>query len=246
MTDFTQILNIFPCFFPLLFAGFVILLWYMTSVWEQQKIKRLQEFALRNGFEFRVNLGTSGDGWFEQMFSGVQSNAGFLTAYDGFQPISRVNATVKYIFNGRAGDLPFQAFHYQYTTGSGKNRQTHYFTVASVDMPMWMPNLSVSLEGFFDMVGKFFGGQDIQLESHDFNEKFRIVGSSEKVAHDILHPQMMEWFMHVVPPGFQMHGNKVVLWRNGTLEENFVLDSRAMLAQFWNLVPDYVKEEGRF
>lgn len=239
-----SIAGLIPCFFPILFFALFILIWVIASSFEKKKLERFMKFAMANGLSFLPGMsGGRGGNWFEQMFAGVQGTQSFLAGYQGFRPISHMNATVKYIFEGRSDDISFRAFQYQYTTGSGKNRQTHYYTVASCELPTWMPDLSVSPEGFFDMVGKFFGGQDIQFESHDFNEKFRITSSNVKFAHDILHPQMMEWFLHVVPPGFQLNGRTVVLWRGGMLEENFVLDSRAMMRQFWELVPDYVKED---
>lgn len=237
------IVSLFPCFFPIAFLILASLMWIIANAFEKRKLAKFMQFALANGLTFRPGMFTGGGSWFDQMFSGVQGNRAFLAELEGFRPISHMNATVKYIFEGKTGDMPFMAFQYQYTTGSGKNRQTHYYMVAVCEMPIWLPQLSISTEGFFDTVGKFFGGQDMQFESHEFNEKFRITGTNEKFAHDILHPQMMEWFMHVVPPGFQMRDRKIVLWRGGALREEFVLDSRAMLRQFWELVPDYVKED---
>jgi hypothetical protein len=231
----------FICFFTVL----VVVLGFAASAMRKKKMEEFFKFAVANGLEFRGDLGGSQGGFFETLFSGVQNTHAFLAQFEGYQPIFRMNAKVLYVFDGMAGGLPFTAFHYQYTTSSGKNTQTHYYMVASVELPIWTSDLAVSTEDVFDKIGKAFGGQDIQFESDEFNRRFRVMGSDEKFAHDVLHPQMMEWFMSVVPPGFQMKGRRVVLWRSGQLRTDFVMDSRAMLGQFWELVPEYVKEEAK-
>ncbi|MFM9873068.1 MAG: hypothetical protein ACKVQS_06335 [Fimbriimonadaceae bacterium] len=238
-----QIASIAPCLFFCFSLVFVCVMFIVASNLQKKKAEELLLFATQSGMEFRRGLDGNQGGLFDRFFAGFQGTQTFLKEYEGFQPIFRTNATVKYIFDGLAGDMPFQAFHYQYTSSSGKNSQTHYYMVASVEMPIWTPDLSVSTEDVIDKIGKAFGGQDIQFESEDFNRQFRITGSVEKFAHDVMHPQMMEWFMSVIPPGFQMKGRRVVLWRNGQLGTDFVKDSRAMLGQFWDLVPEYVKEE---
>lgn len=240
-----QFMTVAPVAFFFLFLFIAIgAAWYRTHQLKK-RAEAFMLFAVQNGFEFRNWLNSESGGMFEQMYAKVMNTQNFLGQYNGFQPIFNQNAQVRFIFDGASERMPFQAFQYQYTSSSGKNRKTHYFMIASLIIPAWMPELSVSKEDILDKIGKTFGGQDIQFESEDFNRMFRVRGSSEKIAHDVMHPQMMEWFMHVQPPGFQMRDHRVVLWRSGELTTDFVMDSRAMFQQFWDLIPDYVKEEGR-
>ncbi len=57
-----------------------------------------------------------------------------------------------------------------------------------------MPALSVRIypEHFFSKIGKFFGGQDIQLGDPNFDEKFMIKGSDEARVKEFLSPQVRQ------------------------------------------------------
>lgn len=233
-----------PCIFPLLMVIFFGFLYYIANLYEKRKLAEYQAFALANGFEFQPSMLENATGsWFEQMFSSTTTKHAFLQTLTLFRPITTISGAVKYIFTSQTAELKFTAFQYSYTTGSGKNRTTHYYTVAYVDLPVYAPGFEISGEDIFDKIGKVFGGQDIDLEYADFNDMFRIKSPDEKFTHDVLHPNMMEWFTAVQPPGFQWQGNRIVLYKSGTLETNFVLNSRAQIDQFWKLVPDFVKQD---
>lgn len=242
MNDITIIFT--PCCFPLIFVALVLILLYFSSVYEKRKIAEYQAFARANGFEFRPLLSEHSAGnWFDQLFASTTTKHAFLQPLTSFRPITTIGGNVKYCFTSQTNDTNYTAFQYSYSTGSGKNRTTHYYTVALVDLPISAPGLEISNEDVFDKIGKVFGGQDIELENFDFNQRFRIKSPDEKFAHDVLHPQMMEWFMAVNPPGFQWQANRIVLYESGNLDLQFVLNSRAQLHQFWNLIPDFVKQD---
>lgn len=237
-----QFMTIAPIGFFFLFLLIAIgAAWYRTNQLKK-RAEAFMLFAVQNGFEFRNWLNSEGSGMFQQMYAKVMNTQNFLGQYEGFQPIFKQSAQVRFIFDGASEGMPYQAFQYQYTSSSGKNRKTYYYMIASLVIPTWLPEFSVSREDVLDKIGKTFGGQDIHFESEEFNRLFRVRGSNEKVAHDVMHPQMMEWFMRVQPPGFQMRDQRVLVWRSGELTTDFVMDSRAMMQQFWELVPDYVKE----
>ncbi|MBX3114244.1 MAG: hypothetical protein KF836_06730 [Fimbriimonadaceae bacterium] len=239
-------------FIPVLFFGLFIIialiLYSVSKKAEEEKIARFMRFALANGLSFSPNLGsglTGAVGFFERMAAQYSSSAGFLTKYRAFQPVGGHTTTAKYIFEGKFDDCEYEAFHFQYTTSNGKSSQTHYFMVASIQVPGWFSRVKIGEEGFFHGIGKVLGMQDIQLDSSHFNEKYLVQGDDEKAVFDLMHPQMMELFMHWNPPGFQLDGNRVVIWKHGILREDFVEYSLKFLKEFWVLVPEYVKQDRR-
>jgi hypothetical protein len=212
---------------------------------QRLKVERFFVLAHQLGLEFRTHLsGSRGGGFFDQLFAGAAENNAFIAQYHGFQPLGRSSDSVKYIFSGVIHGVRFEIFQYQYTTSNGKNSTTHYYSVASGVLPTILPTMSVSSEDFFDTVGKFFGGQDIQFESDEFNRAFRIQGHDEQAVHGVLHPQMMEWFLSARPPGFQVQMNRIVVYRSGVLEADFVEAGLAWILEFYGQVPDYVKQTG--
>ncbi len=64
-----------------------------------------------------------------------------------------------------------------FSRGSGKNR--YYVYYLSMACGVGRQKFSISREGFFNKIGKFFGGEDIQLNDEEFDKKFLIKGSEE-------------------------------------------------------------------
>lgn len=239
-------------FLPILLVGgfivLVIILSHYAKKAEEEKVARMMRFALANGLSFSPNLNGgsySGGGFFERMFAYSNSSAAFLGKYRSFQPVSGRTTTAKYIFEGKASGCSFEAFHFQYTTSTGKSSTTHYFMVSSIEVPGWFSRITIGEEGFLHGIGKVLGMQDIQLDSAHFNDKFLVQGDDEKAVFDLMHPQMMELFMQWNPPGFQVDGNRIVLWKSGLLHEEFVEYSLRFMNEFWALVPEYVKQDRR-
>jgi hypothetical protein len=88
------------------------------------------------------------------------------------------------------------SFRYQYTVSNGKSSSTYHFHVAALHLPVALPWLRLSPEGFGSSVSKFFGGQDIQFESQDFNDAWRVQASPPpQYVYDFIHPRMMERLM---------------------------------------------------
>ena len=243
-----QIWSVLP--FPLFFCGFpilVIILIIWTSQAEKAKLERFMRFALEREMTFMPALSTGfgpNVGFFGNLFATATASSAFLAKYEGFQPVSRLNgATVKYIFEGQLGGHEYEAFQYQYTTSNGKSSTTHYFQIASIVLPMWAPHVKVSEHGFLDGLGKIMGMQDIQLESEEFNKRFLVQGQDEKFVFDLLHPEMMEMLMRNHSVDFQLNGNRLLVYRTGQIDEEFVMMSRAYLSAFWEKVPGYVRQD---
>ncbi|GAB2699608.1 hypothetical protein [Thalassiella azotivora] len=112
--------------------------------------------------------------------------------------------------SGRWDGRDFVAFDYQYTVtrGSGKNRRSHTyrFSVLAVALPAPLSRLEVTPQAIGYGLAKAFGAQDIELESHAFNEAFVVKADSERFAYDVLHPRAQE----VLLAGAR-HGRSLVL-----------------------------------
>ena len=85
-------------------------------------------------------------------------------------------------------------------TGSRPATQVHRFSVLGLSMGISLPPLSVDPENFLDRFVGRLTGNDIDLESEDFNRAFTVSCPDRKFASDVLHPQMME-FLLAAPAG---------------------------------------------
>jgi len=86
-------------------------------------------------------------------------------------------------------------FQYRFTTGSGKNRTVHLRTVALVELPFLAPHTKIGPEGFWSGIGRMVGMRDIEVESAQFNEQYRVTGDDERFAVALLDHQMLAWLL---------------------------------------------------
>ena len=156
-------------------AGAAVLISWLV---EQAKRKRAAALAVAHGLQYLPGPTSPPDVPFQQFSVGRSRR-------------------VRHTF-WRDGD-PYEAtvFEYQYTTGSGKNSQTHHCTCAMFRTGLRAPHLVLDRQGFFrDLLGKL-GLRDIQLESPEFNSTWHVSCDDERFAVTLLDPPMMGWLMTV-------------------------------------------------
>ncbi|MCL4205079.1 MAG: hypothetical protein KJ000_21570 [Pirellulaceae bacterium] len=102
--------------------------------------------------------------------------------------------------NAIAGDLGpvrIALADFRYTTGSGKNRRTHRFTVCLVENDaIDVPACHLRPERrFLDALGSLFGGQDIDFADDDeFSRSFVLQGDSEPAIRELFDQDVRTWF----------------------------------------------------
>lgn len=86
-------------------------------------------------------------------------------------------------FHGAAHGVTVSLAH---TVWRGRKGRRHYNHVVSVQLPAMTGDLSVVNEGFLAMLGKAFGGEDIQIGDPDFDSAFRVRCSDPSLARYVL------------------------------------------------------------
>jgi hypothetical protein len=88
-------------------------------------------------------------------------------------------------------------YHYQVTTGSGKNRSTHTHRFSGVLIFSELPlrPLVIRPEGLSDRIAGFFGARSINFESAEFSRRFYVHAEDRKWAYDVIHPRTMEFLL---------------------------------------------------
>lgn len=156
------------------------------------------------------------------------------------------NHYLRHRLQGTYAGLDFDVFeyHYQVTTGSGKNRRTtHYhFRTAATPLPRSFPELVSGPEGFFDKIAAAFGFDDIDFESAEFSRTFKVLSPDRKFAYDIIHPRMMEWLLRRPGATLEIEGSRLVVWETGTLEPDKVHPLLAHMAGIRERLPAYLLE----
>ena len=110
------------------------------------------------------------------------------------------------VLTGQFGGRHGISFDYQYTTGSGKNRTTHEFHVVALSLPAPLPSLQLTPEHFGTAIARVFGGQDIEFESEDFNNAWRVQAASPRFAYDVVHARLMELLLRPDARSMRLEG----------------------------------------
>lgn len=146
------------------------------------------------------------------------------------------------VLAGQYAGRPALSFTYVWTVGGGKSETTHTAHVVVLFLPVSLPTLELTPEGFGTRVAKAFGGQDIQLESEDFNRAWRVESGDLRFAHQVLHPRLMH---RLLEPDFarrnvRIEGDAILGWTGGRTVLDNVLPLMSRLAVVADAIPDHV------
>lgn len=105
------------------------------------------------------------------------------------------------------------------TRGSGKNRSTYTQFHAHVNVPM-PQGLNLTREGMFSKMGKFFGGQDVQLGDQQLDDAFLIKAHDVMGAFNLMRiPQVKQALLTFLArhPNMQLNERHLMFEENGVL-----------------------------
>ena len=172
----------------ILFAAGIVALILVAAQYGYKKSVRLWRFAVANAFQYAHTILTpSYNGMiFQQGYSRFASNVVYVPGSDTL--------------------AAFEMGDYQYTTGSGKNRQTHLWSYISIEMDRQLPHMVLdSRSNNLKIFGKdiasnlpesFSKDQILSLEG-DFNNSFTLYAPKEyeRDALYIFTPDLMALLM---------------------------------------------------
>lgn len=140
-------------------------------------------------------------------------------------------------------------YTYKVTSGSGKNRRTRTYRhgVVALHLPAVLPRVHVGPENVFHKLAQGIGFDDIEVESHEFNRRYRVEARDQRAAFALLHPRLVETLTQVEPVEWRtdlsVHGPVVVSWWSGALEPVALTQRLILLDTIVDSVPDYVWRE---
>lgn len=154
------------------------------------------------------------------------------------------------VIRGSLDGRELLAFDYRYVTSStdadgDRHETTHRFHVCVMRMPGWLPPLSVTPESVLSRLGQALGADDIELESEDFNRRYRVSAPDAKFACDVLTPRMMELLLRLPPARWRTVGNDLLCWAQGRASTGDIVVRTAGMSEVIGLVPAFVwKDHG--
>ena len=108
-----------------------------------------------------------------------------------------------------------------------------------------MPPLRVDPENFLDRVVGRLTGNDIDLESEDFNRAFTVSCPDRKFASDVLHPQMMEFLLQHRQVGWRFEQDSMLMVAHGQRTPAQIDATIAVMDGITDRVPEFVWLSGQ-
>lgn len=197
--------------------------WYRN----QKRIEALAQFCLSKGWQF-----TAEDDSLTFRWTGPPFDQGS-------------ERRARDVVTGATAGMPFIAFDYSYVTETsngkgGRSRETHHYAVCAIALPGFLPMLEITPENALTRMGRLVGLDDIDLESEDFNRRFRVSARNAKFASDVLPPRTMEMLLSRPPLHFRITGTDVLCWETGTTTPPALLARSSTLAAFVAGIPSFV------
>jgi len=212
-------------FFIAAMVGVTLLIIVASVAGERKRRRRLEEALVRLGGAFELE---PGDDAKEEAFRHVGLLRGLKTGSRGIRWCGEVAVE----------GMTVRILEHKYTTGSGKNQQTHWHTIASVPCPPEWPVLTLDEEHLFHKVADLFGKEDLRLDDPAFNSRWRVKTDDEDFAIVFLSPPVQSFLMSL-PKGHRLRvgeGALCVVQKRRVAPEQIGALARAPV-DLWRLLP---------
>lgn len=150
----------------------------------------------------------------------------------------RVSEVMTGVHQGR----PALAFRYSYRASPGRNRATSAYHVVVLALPAALPDLELTPESLGARIATTLGGADVQFESEDFNGAWRVRAEDANVAHDVVHPRLMERLLRDDVRGLSLRieGSDLLCWAPGGARWGALASRLEVLDAVADAIPQHV------
>jgi hypothetical protein len=205
----------------------VVLVAVISYRMDKKRREALQAFALSNGWTYSA----SDDSWCDR-FAGEPFGEGD-------------SRTSRNILRGPYEGTEMVAFDYCYETHSSdskgnRNTTKHRFAICALGLKAPLPGLELSPESLMTRLGNAIGFDDVELESEDFNRRYRVHARDAKFAYDVLNPRTMQALLTRPAVHMRLLDADAVSWSSGRLDPVELLAHLSTLQLVVAGIPSFV------
>lgn len=134
---------------------------------------------------------------------------------------------------------------------SGRNDSTppvtQVYQVTLAELPVALPRIDIVPENLPAAIAKALGGGDVDVESHEFNQRWRVITNDPRYAHAVLDPRMIERLLKVDVQGLgiRIDGGAVYVWSRGRQGADSLARRLGVVSGIARHIPDHVLREYR-
>ncbi len=192
-------------FLPFIIIGVIILAIVLgiiaTRIYERKRTERFEQVAEQLGLPFFK-----------------EGDPQLVEALGALHLFSQGRAKRLYnMIHGETEDVDLAVFDYKYTIGSGKSTHTHSQTVVYIHcQDLDLPKFALRPQHFFHRIGKIFGYQDIDFETHPtFSGRYILQGDEETRIREVFRDELLAFFEGLHGVSAEASGGRLVYYRAG-------------------------------
>lgn len=213
----------------LLVVGVVVMGGLAWFGWAQAKKRRelFLQFASSNGWSY------------------VPRDDSWASRFDGACFGNGDSREARNVLQGQWQGRPMVAFDYSYETHSTdsqgrRSTTTHRYAVCALGLDAWLPRVELHPESVFGRLGTALGMQDVELESEDFNRRYRVKADDAKLAYDVLPARTMEALLARPALHLRLQGTDALCWEDGSHSPSELLARLDALRVWIDGIPSFV------
>jgi hypothetical protein len=214
----------------LIVAAGVGSLWFFDSVRLSRQGKEFSEFAERFGWQY------------------VSSSREYNSRFASF-PFDADGASAQQnVLRGSLNGVPCVAFTQIRTERDAKgNEKSEPFSTTLVELPVRLPRIEIVPESFAEKFVKSLGGGDLDVESYEFNRRWRVLCRDPRYAHAVLDPRMVERLLQpdALDLAIRIEGGAVLAWQPGLAGTDTLARRFGVLTAVARRIPEHVVREYR-
>lgn len=127
----------------------------------------------------------------------------------------RQESVLRGTFNGQQCATFAQVFETRQDRDS--TPRVHAYQVTMAELPVALPRLDIVPQNLPATIAKALGGRDIDVESHVFNQRWRVLCDDARYGHAVIDPRMIERLLDpdVEGTAVRIEGGAVYIWQTG-------------------------------
>lgn len=182
-------------------AGLVAVAYWAYGIAERSRhARRLQEFALTHSWTFSDTGGAS------------------VSGLTGFPFGVGSERTVEDLVEGTYSAVPCAAYTYRFVQRVGGERAAdQVFSITQATLQVPFPRIDLVPEDIGTRILNSVGLADIDLESAEFNRRWRVLCADKRYAIDVVDPRMMQLLLsnRIQGVAVRIDGDRVFAWSAG-------------------------------
>lgn len=205
-------------------------LWLVDSRQAARQGREFSHFAQTHGWEY------------------VRSSREYNTRFHSFPLDAAAASAQENVLRGSLNGVRCATFtHVRIIRDSRGNESREPFQVTLVELPVVLPRLELVPETVAERFVKSLGGGDLDVESYEFNRRWRVLCRDPRYAHAVLDPRMVERLLQpdALDLAIRFEGGAVLAWQPGRVGTDTLARRLGVLTGVARRIPEHVVREYR-